>query len=468
MCLASYAIHSRTQYDGLDAALQTGADHIAAELDADHTPQAREKTLLASTSLGLGVRLYDVKGGLLQESAGGARVPVLDSANVLNRRRETSFPAIAALAPSVHRTASDSGSYRILHSPSGDRWRVYVLPIARGTQYLATTLPIGPVDEAVAVFARAMILIAVFASLLALPASWLLARRTLRPVAALTTSAIAQSRAFSRRVIDSGDPDELARLAATFNGVLATLEGAYEAQQRFLAAASHELRAPLTLVQANLELLLRAERGLTEKDRAQMLGEAYGEARRMGRLVADLLVLARVDTRAPLRREPVELDRVVLQVVGEMRRLSGGVSLEIASFEPAVVEGDPDGLKQVVLILLDNAIKYTGAGGRVTVNLQRAERGARVVVRDTGVGIAPADLPHVFERFYRADAARAHDTAGTGLGLSIARAIAEAHGGTVDLTSAPGGGTTATLWLPASDAPPHVASPRQPRSHPDV
>jgi signal transduction histidine kinase len=278
---------------------------------------------------------------------------------------------------------------------------------------------------------------------------WLMARRALRPVAVLTAGAMAQSRVFSRRAGDEKDRDELDRLALTFNEMLATLRNAYEAQKRFIAAASHELRAPLSIINANLEFLGQ-EHLMRPIERTQTIAEARAQALRMARLVADLLVLARADAGMPLARQAVELDRVLLEVVGELRHVVKGQRLEIESFQPVTVQGDADRLKQLVLILIDNAIKYTAATQHVTINLRQENAIAELIVRDTGVGMSSRDLLRAFERFYRADDARALDAGGTGLGLPIARLIAEEHGGTVKLTSELGRGTTATVRIPVS------------------
>jgi signal transduction histidine kinase len=150
----------------------------------------------------------------------------------------------------------------------------------------------------------------------------------------------------------------------------------------------------------------------------------------------------------PLRRHRVELDRVLLETVGAATLLAHGQQVSVERLEPALVNGDPDRLKQLLLILLDNAIKYTPPEGKITVALCRNGAMAQLVVSDTGIGIVPEDLPHVFERFYRADRARGRDAGGTGLGLAIAQWIAEQHGGRVSLTSQVGHGTTATVQLP--------------------
>jgi two-component system OmpR family sensor kinase len=447
VCLYAYAIHSRAQYDQLDATLRVSAQHIAAELATSRTPRERAEKLAASVLLGAASGVYGANGDLLQ--TGGGPTPTLDAAKVLSAGYEPSYPAIAVLAPRLYQVPTE-GSYSLLRDGRGERWRLHVRPVPGSDLYLATTFPLAPLDGAVASFARLMFLITVLGSSAAFAAGWLLARRALRPVAALTqtVTAIAQSRSFSRRVSDGGDTDELGWLATTFNAMLASLEEAFEGQQRFIAAASHELRAPLTVVQANLELLRTRWRGMTEAERGLALGEAHAEAMRMNRLVADLLVLARADAGVLLHRQPVELDRVLLDVMAEARHIALGKRLEIAAIEPVIVQGDPDRLKQLLLILIDNALNYTGEGGHVSVSLRRVEESVFVDISDTGVGIAAEDLPRVFERFYRVDPARSRHS-GTGLGLPIARWIAEGHGGMVALVSAAGIGTTATIRLPA-------------------
>jgi signal transduction histidine kinase len=237
--------------------------------------------------------------------------------------------------------------------------------------------------------------------------------------------------------------------------MLDSLQGAYRAQQRFVADASHELRAPLTAIQGNLELLER-QTNMPPEERRQAVSEAKHEAHRLARLVADLLALARADAGVPLRREPVELDRILMESVADARHLTRGQKLEVGHLEPAVVHGDPDRLKQLILILLDNAIKYTPPSGQVTASLHRNGQSVEVAVRDTGIGIPKEALPRVFDRFYRADPARTRDPGGTGLGLSIARWIAEQHSGAVTIKSSPGQGTTATAHLPLNDKLPSL------------
>ena len=191
---------------------------------------------------------------------------------------------------------------------------------------------------------------------------------------------------------------------------------------------------------------------MSETDREVAIEEASREAVRLSRLVADLLALARADAGVAIRRQPVELDRLSLEAVQESRHLAGGRGVEVEKLAPVVVMGDEDRLKQLLLILLDNAIKYTSAAGDIRMRLQQDGSRAELRIRDNGVGISPGDLPHVFERFYRADPARTRDPGGTGLGLPIARWIVEQHGGEIRLESEPGRGTEVIVRLPVRGA----------------
>lgn len=369
------------------------------------------------------------------------------------------YPRIAALAPSAHTQPDVGGTFTVFTSAPRTRWRIFYLPGAPMLPELVAIAPLGPLDASVRAFGHVMVLASLVGTSVALVMAWWLAARLLRPVVSLTETAeeIARTCAFDRRVPPLGSEgraegerrDELARLSATFNRMLASLEQAYAGQQRFVADASHEIRTPLTAIIGNLELLARP---VPEAERSVALTEARREADRLARLVADLLTLARADARAtPVRADPVALADVVSDALREARHLIRGQVLAVDAIDEVTVTGDRDRFLQLLLILMDNAAKYTPAGGRVHIALRRVvDRGrgaAELTVRDTGVGISPEDL-HVFDRFYRADRARAREPGGSGLGLGIARWIAERHGGTIALESTLGVGTTAYVVIP--------------------
>ncbi|MBI4336318.1 MAG: HAMP domain-containing histidine kinase [Chloroflexi bacterium] len=282
-----------------------------------------------------------------------------------------------------------------------------------------------------------------------------LAGRALRPVSEMaeTARAIALSRGFSRRLGVSNPKDELGQLAQTFNEMLASLEEAYAAQQRFTADASHELRAPLTAIRGNLDLLDRI-RDMPEGERREALAQVRREVERLSRLVNDLLALARADAGQALVIRQVELDALLVDAHRQARSIAKGVSVRLGHLEPALVQGDEDRLKELLVILLDNALRYTPEGGSVTLSLNHEPPWVTVCVEDTGIGIEQKDLPHIFDRFWRADRARSRDSGGTGLGLAIAKWIVEQHGGEVLVASGPGQGTRFSVRLPAAPSAP--------------
>ncbi|MEW5919235.1 MAG: HAMP domain-containing sensor histidine kinase, partial [Gemmatimonadota bacterium] len=448
VCAYSNALHSRAHYDELDRMLHGASKHVADELQVA-APNEYPEVLSASQHLGTAVRLFDSAGRFVLQSSNATVLPAFDVRSVAAAGYQRPYSRIAALAPSLHRDGLVGGAFGLLEDMRGNRWRVFVDDIPQG-QLLVALQPLVGIDESVRRFGQLMVIMAAIGSLLTFGAGWLVARRALRPVAILTDAArsISRSQAFTRRVEVTHPRDELGRLATTFNEMLASLETAYAAQQRFASDASHELRAPLTILQANLELLRRTP-SIAMDEREHALAEASAEADRLARLVADLLILARADAGQTLRRGPVELDRVLMDVLGEARHLTRGQRLEVGELVPLRVTGDADRLKQLVLILIDNAIKYTPAPGRITLSLRRDDQHVRLTVRDSGVGIPAEALPHVFERFYRADPARSRDPGGTGLGLAIARWIVLQHGGEIKLASEPDRGTTAVVMLPA-------------------
>lgn len=238
----------------------------------------------------------------------------------------------------------------------------------------------------------------------------------------------------------------------------APVERTIEHMRRFMADAAHELRTPLTVLRSRAEVALQQPRGAHEYQDA--LRGIEREAQRLGGIVEDLLILARADAgERPIARERVYLDDLTLDAAGAARVVAQakGISLELEEFDEALVEGDPTLLRQLVMILLDNAVKFTGRGGQVRVRVGAPSDRPTLVVEDTGVGIAPEQMPHVFERFYRGDPARSRGpdgggADGAGLGLSIAKWIAEAHHAEIALASEPGAGTRVSVRF----APPVV------------
>ena len=298
---------------------------------------------------------------------------------------------------------------------------------------------------------------------LAAVGGWLLAGRALRPIDRLT--ATAAGIAAAERTADSLSTrldvplagDEVTRLATTFNAMLDRLQRAFATQRQFVADASHELRTPLTAIRGNVDVVLRQttsgnDSGDLPPDVLDALEDIKRESERMARLLGDLLLLARTDDAGrseALALAPIRLDEVARETVRVARGLATGQYLEVHAPVPVTIAADADRLRQLLLALLDNAIRHTPATGQVIGEVREEPPGNAVLrVRDTGEGVAPEDLPHVFDRFYRADGARARTTGGTGLGLAIAHAIAVAHGGGIAVESRLGAGSTFTVQLP--------------------
>jgi two-component system, OmpR family, sensor kinase len=447
--LLSYSLHVRGHYDDRDRALVTSAGHMAGEARAmPNGPHLVE----GSGGLEVGFRLYDAQGVVREQTRDIAPLPDIDPLALLRTPADPAYDALAGLAPPLMAPEIPAtGAFGLITTPE-QRWRVYVLPLGQPgtiTGYLEALTPLGRLDESIRLYRLILLALGLAGLSAALIGGWAIAGGALRPIARVTSAAItiAHSRDLSHRIATPRHHDELGRLATTFNDMLSSIEAAYGAQQRFVGDASHELRAPLTAIQGNLELIRRHPE-MPPHDRDEALAEAEREAARLTRLVADLLALARAHAGVTLRHATVDLDAVVLEVFQTARQLAHGQELTLDPFEPIQVVGDADRLKQLLLILVDNALKYTPAGKRVTLGLRGCAHAAKIVIQDAGVGIAAEDLPRVFERFYRADPARNRDAGGTGLGLPIARWIVEQHRGTIHIDSALDQGTTVTVSLP--------------------
>ncbi len=274
----------------------------------------------------------------------------------------------------------------------------------------------------------------------------LVINRLLQPLDNITEAALQISGAndLSRRLPDPGRRDEIGNLTMVLNRNLERLEQLFHVRQRFLADVSHELRTPLTTIRGNVDLMRR----IGEAD-PEILDVVQEELERMTRLVGDLMLLARADTGGlPIQQQLVQLDTLFLDVYRQVRSIDQKVHISLEEVDQVGVLGDSDRLKQLILNLVDNAIKYTPTGGRVMMGLSKSDGRAQLVVQDTGIGIPPEDLPHIYDRFYRVDKARTRAQGGSGLGLSIAKWIVEAHQGKIEVESVVGEGTTFRVYLP--------------------
>src|SRR5512134_433267 len=339
----------------------------------------------------------------------------------------------------TRQTAEEGGSYYSDARVAGVHVRILTAAIGNG-YVVQVARPLTEVDASLDRLRTILILVALGGIGLAAALGLVVARTALAPVRRLTeaTEEVTETRDLSRRMADEGT-DVLGRLAGSFNTMLAALEDSARSQRRFVADASHELRTPLTSLRTNIEVLARAD-DMPPEERERLLADLVEQLGEMSELVAELVALDRVED-GEVEREDVRLDLVAGEAIDRVRRNRGGVTF-VPDLEETVVSGVPGSIERAIGNLLDNAAKWSPAGGEVEVSVRDGE----VVIRDHGPGIDEQDLPYVFDRFYRAPAARGQP--GSGLGLAIVRQVAEAHGGEVTAERADGGGTRIRLRLP--------------------
>jgi signal transduction histidine kinase len=284
-------------------------------------------------------------------------------------------------------------------------------------------------------------------------AGWISTRQALSPLEAVTQTALQITRAddLSRRIPYHGPlDDEVGQLIHAFNTTLERLENLFNTQRRFLTDVGHELRTPLTVIRGNVDLMRRMN--CSDDESLEGIGS---EVDRLTRLVGDLLLLAQAESgKLPLVSALVELDTLLLEALSQMSVLAKDrLTLRLGEIDQVLVCGDPDRLKQVIVNLIGNAIKYTPQGGEVVVGLGKVDSQARLTISDNGPGIPEEDLPHIFERFYRAEKSRTRtrDKKGFGLGLSIAYWIVRNHGGQIEVANRQPHGTTFCVWLQLAD-----------------
>lgn len=294
--------------------------------------------------------------------------------------------------------------------------------------------------------------------------AWLMADRVFAPMHELTNQleAITDGRSLHRRLPPGAENDEVGRLTTTINAMLSRLELSFAALRRFTADASHELKTPLAVLRADVERAMHPR--TTREDRMVALEESLQEVTRMSDLVDSLLTLARADEgRFELAHEDIHIEPLLRDVYETATILgeTAGLSISMPSIANGVVRGERTRLRQLLLNLITNAIKYTPRGGKVEIaSVLKSPTEIAITVRDTGIGISATDLPHIFDRFWRADRARsrAAERSGFGLGLAISQYIAQAHGGTLVAQSRLGRGTLFTLLLPVAQAPQAIAA----------
>jgi heavy metal sensor kinase len=386
-------------------------------------------------------------------------IQLLDTTGVVravsSNIRSGTFPVEADdMRQAVQRQQTVASSFTL---DSGTRMRALYTPVTQDRQVVGVIQAIrslANLDRNLDQTRLLLLATGVLALTLVGFGAWWTTGRTLRTVDSIAATArrIELSQDLSQRIphLPDAPDDEMSRLVYTFNNMLARLDATFQAQKQFVADSSHELRSPLTVIKGNLELWRKAR---SEEDRQIAAAAIEQETARMTRLVENLLFLAQMEatpvrSAQPVLREPVELDSLLLMVYQQARAIGRGHQITLAHEDVVTVQGDRDQLQQLLLNLVDNAIKYTPTGGTISLGLYGAGDWARLEVSDTGIGIPTDDLPHIFDRFYRSDKARSRTMGGAGLGLAIVREVAEAHGGRVEVFSTPGEGTLFRVWLP--------------------
>jgi heavy metal sensor kinase len=419
----------------LDDALSVEANTAAALL-ADEFQEEKGDAMLATHEALANMRLSASTVVFLADGqmlASSAPLPAEETAEIA--RHDAAGQPMLTLAAS---------------GPHGARAAV-VRTTLGGRAFLAAAVrPLDTVDADLALARRLLLLSLPFVLGIAGLGSYWLTRRNLAPLASMAAQAsrITQNNLETR--LDAGDAaEELTTLSASFNELLSRLDLSFDHMRRFVADASHELRTPISIIRGEADVALAKDRSAAEYKQALAL--VLDESRRLSRLVDDLLNLARADAgRVKLQVEEFYLNDLLAECCRAAQSLAAArqVALDCPPHDDVTFRGDEELVRRMILNLIDNAIRYTPAGGRVSATLESHTGDVAIRIVDTGAGIAPEAIPHVFERFYRSDKARSRQDGGFGLGLAIVKWIAESHRGAVELASTPGVGSTFTVKLP--------------------
>lgn len=452
-----YVLQRSEAFAELDRRVQLEADLIATVLR--EARRARETIVVTNPVTGRPTLAPEVAA--LFQGVPGFVVILLEGGDVVYvsaGARTVSVPAFSQLFEVVGDTSAPGAFGFVNLNPPFGETRYFVRPVADAGPSVAgivVGIPAAGAGLGPRRLLAAMLGIAPFV----IAASWFigyfLVGRTLRPVDQIVdeVQAISDGRSLHRRLARFRQThDEVGRLIATLNQMLGRLERSFGSLRRFTADASHELKTPLTVLRAGIERSLTHPG--TPPDVLETLEETLAEVNRMTEMVDSLLTLARADEgRAPLHLDDLDLREILseLEETASLLGEQGGVAVDVTVPSGAIpLRADRSRVRQLLMNLLTNAIKYTPTGGRVWVGSSLENGRVVITVRDTGIGIAPGDLPHVFDRFWRADPARSRtgERSGAGLGLAISKWAAEAHGGAIEVESRPGRGTTFTVWLP--------------------
>jgi heavy metal sensor kinase len=428
------AVHAALM-ENFDEVLVDQAAFVAQAIDIeDGVPELKQEVLLSGhRNDDHFTRLYATNGTLVfDDTTDGPQVPDIPSVIGSALRGEKSLTQVQAGADTLR-----VATFPILHK-------------GRIAGVLQVGVSLADIEHTLRTILTVLLVMIPATVLLASGGGLFLANRALAPIDAITrTAQRISAENLSGRIGLVGPDDEVGRLARTFDTMLARLEVAFTRQRQFAADASHELRTPITAIIGQIDVALGWPES-AESYRATLV-TVREQAQRLARLASDLLFLARADVQPAARAvEPIDLSSLLPAVVTQVEPLAAArkQTIGLPALPAGMVDGNEDQLIRLLLNLLDNAIRYTPPGGRITLGYTRENRNIVISISDTGPGIAPEHLPHVFDRFYRVDRGRSRAQGGSGLGLAIAQSIAELHGGQITVESVVGQGSTFTVSLP--------------------
>jgi two-component system, OmpR family, sensor kinase len=440
-----YVLLARVLYARIDenlfAAVQIATTSLGNDLaEGQDVADAARSTAAELSSPQQRLAIYDAAGGLLAEGGGDDdlefQLPPISTISFVETHLFT-----------ITEARDDDDRHRLA-------MRRVTLAEHNATYIVVAGSSLEPTDEELEAVRDTLGYVVPIALVLAGVAGWFLAHRSLAPVVAMAERARQiGGKDLSGRLPVANPRDELGRLAAAFNELLARLESSMKHQRQFMADASHELRTPVTTTRTAANVALQ-QRHRDEEEYRRTLEIVEQQAARLSRIVDDMFTLARADAGTyPVRMQPMYLDEVIMEVVAAARVLASTkhVEIDVDASAPVSFRGDEELIRRLVANLLDNAVRHSPSGTAVHVELRVVDNGCGIVVADKGTGIPADHQPHVFERFYRVEAARTRPVAdgGAGLGLSLARWVANVHGGDVTLTESSSHGSTFSVFLPS-------------------
>jgi two-component system sensor histidine kinase MprB len=414
--------------------------------DLNNAVNSLPRDLVTPDILNPGQFAVDLPGLVSFQDRTGAAVQVITQSSVVSGQGNKRFLPLTPGAKAALKGGLSSPPVETVTASNGAQYRVVSLSTTYRGVVVQVGWPLASTNHALDYLRLVLILVAIGGVALAAMIGWAVGRASIRPVEHLTLAAehVAATQDLSATIEEEGD-DELARLARSFNAMLRALDASRRQQSQLVADAGHELRTPLTSLRTNIEVLIRA-RDLPAADHQALLADVKGQLGELTTLVGDLVDLSREEEKQP-EPQSVPFEQIVERAIERARRRAGSLHFDI-SLQPGPVRAQPALLERAVLNVLDNAAKWSPPGGRVGVTLE-ANGAWRLRVTDEGPGIADEDLPHIFDRFYRAQSARSMP--GSGLGLAIVRQVIASHGGDVSVSSPPSGGTQVEIVLPLDE-----------------